>query len=136
MDVTKIIPDFEDERGAITDILRQESIDYVTVITSKKGALRGNHVHKETVQYVYVMEGKLKALSQMSGEPVSTAVLGKGDLIVNVPHESHAFEALEDTTFLVFTRGPRGGENYEDDTFRLKIPLQSPDARTAKKALP
>ena len=128
MDVTKITPDFEDERGAITDILRQESIDYVTVITSKKGALRGNHVHKETVQYVYVMEGKLKALSQMSGEPVSTAVLGKGDLIVNVPLESHAFEALEDTTFLVFTRGPRGGENYEDDTFRLKIPLQNLDA--------
>ncbi len=128
MDVTKITPDFEDERGAITDILRQESINYVTVITSKKGALRGNHVHKETVQYVYVMEGKLKALSQMSGEPVSTAVLGKGDLIVNVPLESHAFEALEDTTFLVFTRGPRGGENYEDDTFRLEIPLQNPDA--------
>ena len=74
------------------------------------------------------MEGKLKALSQMSGEPVSTAVLSKGDLIVNVPHESHAFEALEDTTFLVFTRGPRGGENYEDDTFRLEIPLQNPDA--------
>ena len=128
MDVTKITPDFEDERGAITDILRQESIDYVTVITSKKGALRGNHVHKETVQYVYVMEGKLKALSQMSGEPVSMAVLGKGDLIVNVPLESHAFEALEDTTFLVFTRGPRGGENYENDTFRLEIPLQNPDA--------
>ena len=128
MDVTKITPDFEDERGAITDILRQESIDYVTVITSKMGALRGNHVHKETVQYVYVMEGKLKALRQMSGEPVSTAVLGKGDLIVNVPHESHAFEAHEDTTFLVFTRGPRGGENYEDDTFRLEIPLQNPDA--------
>jgi len=128
MDVTKITPDFEDERGAITDILRQESINYVTVITSKKGALRGNHVHKETVQYVYVMEGKLKALSQMPGEPVSMAVLSKGDLIVNVPHEGHAFEALEDTTFLVFTRGPRGGENYEDDTFRLKIPLQNLDA--------
>ncbi|MEE1569179.1 MAG: cupin domain-containing protein, partial [Alphaproteobacteria bacterium] len=116
MDVTKITTDFEDERGAITDILRQEPIDYVTVITSKKGALRGNHVHKETVQYVYVMDGRLKALSQMPGEPVRTAVLSKGDLIVNVPQEGHAFEALEDTTFLVLTRGPRGGENYEDDT--------------------
>ncbi len=128
MDVTKITTDFEDERGAITDILRQEPIDYVTVITSKKGALRGNHVHKETVQYVYVMDGRLKALSQMPGEPVHTAVLSKGNLIVNVPQEGHAFEALEDTTFLVLTRGPRGGENYEDDTFRLETPLRDPDA--------
>jgi len=128
MDVTKITPDFEDERGAIADILRQEPIDYVTVITSKKGALRGNHVHKETVQYVYVMDGRLKALSQMPGEPVRTAVLSKGDLIVNMPQEGHAFEALEDTTFLVLTRGPRGGENYEDDTFRLETPLRDPDA--------
>jgi dTDP-4-dehydrorhamnose 3,5-epimerase-like enzyme len=127
MDVTKIISDFEDERGSITDILRQEPIDYVTIITSKKGALRGNHVHKETVQYVYVMEGKLKALSQMSDEPVCTTVLEMGDLIVNVPNEGHAFEALEDTTFLVLTRGPRGGENYEDDTFRLETPLQDPN---------
>ena len=127
MDVTKIISDFEDERGSITDILRQEPIDYVTIIASKKGALRGNHVHKETVQYVYVMEGKLKALSQMPDEPVCTTVLEAGDLIVNVPNEGHAFEALEDTTFLVLTRGPRGGENYEDDTFRLETPLQDPN---------
>ena len=127
MDVTKITSDFEDERGSITDILRQEPIDYVTIITSKKGALRGNHVHKETVQYVYVMEGKLKALSQMPDEPVRTTVLEIGDMIVNVPNEGHAFEALEDTTFLVLTRGPRGGENYEDDTFRLETPLQDPN---------
>jgi len=127
MDVTKIISDFEDERGSITDILRQEPIDYVTIITSKKGALRGNHVHKETVQYGYVMEGKLKALSQMPDEPVRTTVLEIGDMIVNVPNEGHAFEALEDTTFLVLTRGPRGGENYEDDTFRLETPLQDPN---------
>ena len=127
MDVTKITPDFEDERGFITDILCQEPIDYVTIITSKKGALRGNHVHEETVQYVYVMEGKLKALSQMPDEPVCTTVLEAGDLIVNVPNEGHAFEALEDTTFLVLTRGPRGGENYEDDTFRLETPLQDPN---------
>ena len=40
--------------------------------------------------------------------------------------ERHAFQAIEDTTFLVLTRGPRGGENYETDTFRLDIPLIAP----------
>ena len=127
MDVIRITPDAEDERGTIADILRQEVIDSVTLITSKKGALRGNHYHKETIQYVYVMKGRLKALSQMPGEPVRSAVLEKGDLIVNVPNEGHAFLALEDSDFLVLTRGPRGGENYEDDTYRLDAPIKDPD---------
>ena len=127
MDVIRITPDVEDERGTIADILRREVIDSVTLITSKEGALRGNHYHKETIQYVYVMEGRLKVLSQMPGEPVRSAVLGKGDLIVNVPHESHAFLALEDSDFLVLTKGPRGGKDYEDDTYRLDAPIKDPD---------
>jgi hypothetical protein len=30
---------------------------------------------------------------------------------------------LEKCAFLSFVRGPRGGQNYEKDTFRLKTPL-------------
>jgi quercetin dioxygenase-like cupin family protein len=127
MDIIKITPDAEDERGTIADILRQEVIDSVTLITSRKGALRGNHYHKETIQYVYVIKGRLKALSQMPGEPARSAVLETGDLIVNVRHESHAFLALEDSDFLVLTKGPRGGENYEEDTYRLDTPIKDPD---------
>jgi len=31
---------------------------------------------------------------------------------------------LEDSLFLVFTRGPRGGQDYESDTYRLTKPLR------------
>ena len=85
--------------------------------------MRGNHYHKETYQHLYVLEGKLRVCTQMPGERPEEAVLVKGDLIVNVPNERHAFEALEDSAFLVLTRGPRGGENYESDTYRLSGPL-------------
>ena len=40
--------------------------------------------------------------------------------------EHHAVHALEDSVFMVFTRGPRGGDDYESDTFRLETPLQDP----------
>jgi hypothetical protein len=46
-----------------------------------------------------------------------------GDLIRTDAGEHHAICALEDALFFVFTRGPRGGENYESDTFRLETPL-------------
>jgi quercetin dioxygenase-like cupin family protein len=115
-----------DQRGEITDLLANENVNYVTLITSVKGAVRGHHYHKETTQWVYVLDGRLKVLSQMPDSPTETAILERGDLVVNLPLERHALVALEDSAFLVFTRGPRGGENYETDTYRLAEPLRDP----------
>ena len=38
---------FEDARGQIIDILENEPIECVTIISSKKGMVRGNHYHKD-----------------------------------------------------------------------------------------
>ena len=114
---------FQDDRGKIIDIIANEPVEYATLITSRKGAVRANHYHKDTFQYLYVLQGKLRVVGQMPGKEPTEAVMLEGDLIVNVPEERHAFEALEDSTFLVLTRGPRGGEDYEKDTYRLEVPL-------------
>lgn len=111
---------FEDKRGKIIDILENEIIEYVTLISSKKGTIRGNHYHKESVQYTFVLKGSLKLLTQTSGEKIEMRVIKPGDLVFTPPMEKHALIALEDSEILVLTRGPRGGENYEKDTFRLK----------------
>jgi quercetin dioxygenase-like cupin family protein len=129
MQVQKIKPSFSDERGDIVDILKQSVVEYATIITSKKGAVRANHYHKETFQYLYLMSGRMRVVAQMPDEQRSEVVLETGDLIVNVPLERHAFEALEDSTMLVLTRGPRGGDNYESDTFRLDVPLIQPNKK-------
>jgi quercetin dioxygenase-like cupin family protein len=114
----------KDERGEIIDILSKEHIEYVTLITSAKGTARGNHYHKETVQMAYILQGKMKLLTKMPGHPVVATIIEKGDLAVTDPMEEHAMIALEDSAFMVFTRGIRGGENYEKDTYRLSEPLQ------------
>jgi dTDP-4-dehydrorhamnose 3,5-epimerase-like enzyme len=126
MQVTKIPISFQDHRGEIIDVLKNEDIEYATIIHSRKDAVRANHYHKETYQYLYVLSGRLRAVSQMPDEKAVEAILVTNDLILSVPYERHAFEALEDTTFLVLTRGPRGGDNYENDTFRLDQPLIAP----------
>ena len=126
MQIQRVPVSFEDGRGQIIDILKNEVVEYATIITSRKGAVRGNHFHKDTYQHLYVLDGKLRVVVQMPGEQPQEAILERGDIVVNVPLERHAFQAIEDTTFLVLTRGPRGGENYETDTFRLDIPLIAP----------
>src|SRR5580700_974025 len=123
MKVARTSPAFSDARGDIIDILRNTVVEYATIITSRRGAVRANHYHKETYQYVYMLQGRMRVVAQMPGEPREEVVLEKGDLIVNTPLEHHAFEAVDDCVMLVLTRGPRGGEDYEKDTYRLDVPL-------------
>ena len=103
---------FEDERGIIQDLLGP--VDAVTEIYTRKGHVRGNHYHPRTVQWTYVIEGEL--LISHSGEEKTR---GPGSFFFEPPGEPHAWKALLDTRVLVFTQGPRSGENYESDTVRL-----------------
>jgi quercetin dioxygenase-like cupin family protein len=124
MKVTHPQHNHKDERGEITDILVKEGIDFITIITSAKGAVRGNHYHKETVQYVYILEGRMKLLVRTPGQQTSATILEKGDLAFTDVLEQHAMIALADSAFMVFTRGVRGGVDYEKDTYRLEKSLQ------------
>jgi len=117
-------PAFHDNRGQITDIIQHTPFDSVTVITCVKGAIRGNHYHKESIQYSYVLSGRVLALTQPPGGTVETADIFAHDLLETPPLERHALQALEDSVLIIITRGPRGGKEYEDDTFRVS-PLQS-----------
>ena len=114
---------YRDPRGTITDLLIGEQFDSVPLITSIKGSVRGNHYHRETLQVMYVIRGRIELVTQMPGGPVRSSVAEAGDLVRTPPVERHAVVALEDTELIVFTRGPRAGRDYESDTYRLEQPL-------------
>ena len=119
-------PVYVDDRGEITDIVENVPFDSLTLITSARGAVRGNHYHRETTQYTYILSGECRYYSQKPGETAEQVTVVKGDLVVSPPMESHAFEALEDSVLLAFCQGPRAGTQYETDTFRLDEPLVRP----------
>ena len=117
---------FEDARGKITDIMEHGDIDAVTLITFTEGAVRANHYHKETTQWNYVLSGKIKLATQIvESSEVEEVIMNPGDFVAALPNEAHALKALEESTLLVLTKGPRGGKEYESDTFRLETPLLS-----------
>ncbi|MDP2645426.1 MAG: cupin domain-containing protein [Desulfobacterales bacterium] len=116
-------PAHTDERGVITDLLQDEEINAVTIISFAKGAVRANHYHKETYQWNYVLSGKIKIITQLPNREKVETLITKSDFVVTVPGESHALMAVEQSELLVLTKGPRGGDNYENDTFRLDYPL-------------
>lgn len=117
----RVLGDFEavifDDRGSIEDLL-VEPLDSVTKIWTRKGGVRGNHVHNETTQWTYVISGVLRMTDGKSEISV-----GPREMVVHEPGVPHAWKAEENAQCLVFTRGPRSGDNYESDTYRLEEPL-------------
>lgn len=110
---------FEDDRGVIQDWFGpDEPIDSVTYITTVKDAIRGNHYHEHTWQWTLVLSGRLLMASGYTENE-----MGAGMMVTHPPGDHHAWKALEDSECVVFTRGPRSGENYEADTHRLEKPL-------------
>jgi len=66
-----------------------------------------------------LISGEIKCAIQELAKEVEIEIMQPGDLLVSPPNEIHTLMALKDSEFMVFTRGPRGGKNYEQDTFRI-----------------
>lgn len=108
-----------DSRGTIQDLLTGIDINAVTIVTFTPGAIRGNHFHKETIQWNYCLEGEIRYVAQSINGNKEECILRKGDFIVTKENESHALQGITDSKLLVLAKGPRAGEAYEDDTYRL-----------------
>ncbi len=109
-----------DKRGRIIDILQNEPVSYVAVVTFRKGAVRGNHYHNRTEQYNYIMKGRLKVITREPKGRPKIRTIETGHLFLIPRRVRHVMIALEPSTLLVLTRGVRGGKNYERDTIRLR----------------
>jgi len=124
MEVQKIKPAFEDERGSIWDYLTDEDIHHIGFLKSKEGAVRGKHYHKEQKQYTLVTNGKIRVIGKdlsKNNSQIETQELENMDMVLFPPLYYHSIEAIDgDAECLVFTSKSRKGTGYEEDTFRIQ----------------
>jgi quercetin dioxygenase-like cupin family protein len=121
--VRKIEPAFEDERGAIANIL-EEPICHVAIITSKKGSIRANHYHPEQTQYAYLISGRYESLSKnlkVKNAEVEKQIIEPGSLVITPPLIAHAWNILEDSVMLNLTTGHRHDKDYAKHTKKYKL---------------
>jgi quercetin dioxygenase-like cupin family protein len=112
-----------DSRGSITDLISDDDINAVTLITFTQGAVRANHYHERTIQWNYVISGEELLATKLPNSPRIERILKPGDFAVTRENEHHALKGITDAQVLILTKGPRAGTQYEADTFRLKEPL-------------
>lgn len=121
MKVTKILPVHVDDRGEIADIFVNNPVEHVNVIVSVADARRGDHFHKLSTQWIYMVAGEMEyhwRNYEHDTEP-KMVVVHANDLIETPAGEVHALYMRTPVTFLAFARGPRGGDGYEGDTYRV-----------------
>ena len=86
--------------------------------------MRANHYHKKKTQISFILNGSCfyfsKKLKQKKTKKIK---LKKHDYLITKPNEIHAYRFLEKTEMLVFSKGLRGGKDYEKDTFRVQKKL-------------
>lgn len=136
MKKTKIKVTTHDDRGNISDIFYNHTIDHIAIINSKKGVFRGDHYHKFTTQHIFMTKGSLRYYYRKideSNNKVKSVVVYEGEMVTTAPNEVHALEMPEDNQFIVFSEGKRGGKDYESDTFRVKPSLMKKREKLFRK---
>lgn len=126
INITKIKPEFVDDRGYISRIVDQKKIKIRSVleITGKAGSVRGNHYHKKDIHYVYCMKGKFKYSEKDIKNPGSrteSVILEPGDLVLTLPMKAHSMKFIKDTLFLAITTEKRNQKAYENDLTRINL---------------
>ena len=122
-EIKKLEPVFSDERGEIWDFLTNDVIHHIGFFSSKKGAMRGKHYHKEQKQYTLVSKGKIRVTVKNilnDDSKIETYELGEMEMILFPPFCYHSLESLEDSKCFIFTSKSRIGNSYEEDTIRIE----------------
>ena len=122
MEIIKIEPAFVDGRGSIWDLLMNEQIDHIGMLTSKKGSIRGKHYHKKQKQYTLVLNGKIRIITKdisKGDSKIERLDLNEMEMVLFPSFCYHSLEALEDSKCLIFTSKGREGNSYEEDTIRV-----------------
>lgn len=108
---------FVDNRGVIQNLWLGNS-GSITLISSKKGAVRAKHKHTNDFHAAYILSGKVK---YTEGEPdgdQKEMFFKAGDMFFTRPDVYHVMEFLTDGDMLTINGIVKNHENYEKDIQR------------------
>lgn len=95
----QLAEEFRHEDGRRTLIqLFTADVKQVNIYLAKKGSILGEHYHKETDEFFYIVHGSILYNDQK--------ILETGDAFVVYPQEAHRIECLTDTKLMTFLTKP------------------------------
>ena len=91
----------KDSRGSLTEF-NSTNFSQVNILISNKNTVRGNHYHKNLIEFFYVIEGELDLeLIDLKSKELFRKRIFKGDYFEITPYINHTLKFLEDSKILV-----------------------------------
>ena len=91
-----------DDRGKLIDVLLNMNYKQMNHVITKKGTIRGNHYHKYTEEFFYILHGKVIVnVTNLRTNEVTNFTAESGSLFIIEPYEYHTIEILEDSEWIV-----------------------------------
>lgn len=92
----------EDERGSFIEFLNGQRVANVSCGKMRKGAVMGNHYHKKTSVYFFLVSGSAAIINlNVQTKKRESFSLHKNEGTVFNPFVSHAIEFRQDSTFIM-----------------------------------
>lgn len=126
-EIIKIIP-YNDKRGSLKKVLKKsgldlsETVEEVYVLYTEKGCVRGNHYHKQNIEYFCVIKGTATiALKPADSKNMELLKISCNDnLVIKVPaYVAHAFRNDEDEQLIILAIGLRQYDEGDKDTYSI-----------------
>jgi len=113
-----------DEPRGIIEKLAEGDFQSVLRITSKSGAVRSNHYHKQDTHICYLAKGKYEYYTRPADNdaaPIEKKIITAGQIVFTPPMVVHAMHFLEDSELYCFSTQKREQAGYEADTVRVQL---------------
>ena len=92
---------FSDGRGSIENISAGEPWREINRFSSEAGSVRGGHYHKESVELIFILDGKVEVeVRDVKTGEAKTFSMGKDEGIIVYPYEAHKVRILEKSTWI------------------------------------
>lgn len=111
---------YEDDRGIIQNIWLGHS-GSATYITSKKGSVRAEHIHKLECHGCFIISGSIEYTERDNeGKLIFKKTFNEGEMFFSKPGVWHKMKMLEDTKMITLNNIVKSHDNYENDLIRIK----------------
>jgi UDP-2-acetamido-2,6-beta-L-arabino-hexul-4-ose reductase len=108
----------EDERGKLFETIKVHGTQFIAF--SKPGVVRGNHFHRDKIEYFTVLQGEavLYTRDKFNGNTHSYTLRGDTPETITVyPYWVHAIENVGDTEMILFVQGSEVFDPENTDTY-------------------
>ena len=123
MKIIKLKNNFKDKRGSITDIFYNKKFKHVSLIMSKKNAIRGNNYFKKNTQLIYNLNSNFDYWYKKfnSKNKPKKITVKKGWVVITPPFEAHTIKFKNNNKLLEFSTLSLKEKKRLNDSKSLKL---------------